>query len=187
MAVAADAGRAAAQGSGPDYSGWFDDVGNFDGTVDETGQDEVRITVGAEGNGGGFAFGPAAVRVSPGTTAIWEWSGKGGAHNVVAEDGTFDSGGPASGADTTFEYTAETPGIYRYACTPHETMGMKGALVVEDNGDGGGATTTNTASDISPLSGAVGLSLVLAFLSPLGLAAFLRRRDASGGPPRNRE
>ncbi|MFB6170080.1 MAG: hypothetical protein ABEJ06_02935, partial [Haloarculaceae archaeon] len=58
------ASTAAAQ-SGPDYGGWFDDVGNYDGTtVDRTGQDQVTITVGAQGNGGTFAFDPPAVRVS---------------------------------------------------------------------------------------------------------------------------
>ena len=41
------------------YDGYLSDVDNFDGTTaDMTGQDEVTIAVGAEGNGGGFAFDP---------------------------------------------------------------------------------------------------------------------------------
>ncbi|MFC6976073.1 hypothetical protein ACFQL1_17470 [Halomicroarcula sp. GCM10025709] len=63
----------------PDYGGWFDDVSNFDGTVDRRGQDTVEITVGAQGNNGAFAFGPAAVLVNPGTEVVWTWSGKEGA------------------------------------------------------------------------------------------------------------
>jgi len=138
--------------SGPDYGGWFDDVGNFDGTVDKTGQDTVEITVGAEGNGGGFAFGPAAVRVSPGTEVVWQWTGEGGAHNVVSEgDGPLDSGSAVSESGTTYSHTFENEGIFKYACTPHKAMGMKGAVVVGGSGGGssgdGGASEQQSASD----------------------------------------
>ncbi|WP_459862429.1 plastocyanin/azurin family copper-binding protein, partial [Haloplanus litoreus] len=61
------------------------DVGNYSEVADATGQDEVTITVGAQGNGGAFAFGPPAVQIDPGTTVVWEWNGEGGQHNVVAE------------------------------------------------------------------------------------------------------
>lgn len=115
----------------PDYGGWFDDVDNYDGTVDATGEETVTITVGAEGNGGGFAFDPAAVRVDPGTEIVWEWSGNGGVHNVAAEDGSFESE-LVDEAGHTFEYTADREGIVEYACVPHKAMGMKGALVVGD-------------------------------------------------------
>ena len=67
------AGSASAQ-SEPDYGGWFDDVSNFDGTVDKRGQDTVEISVGVDGNGGSFAFGPAAVKVNPGTEVVWTWT-----------------------------------------------------------------------------------------------------------------
>ena len=49
---------------------WFEGVSNYDGVVDETGSSEVTVEVGAEGNDGAFAFGPAAVRVDPGTTVV---------------------------------------------------------------------------------------------------------------------
>jgi halocyanin-like protein len=71
------------------------------------------------------------VAVSTGTTVVWEWTGEGGAHNVVAEDGTFDSGETVTEAGTTFEYTFEEAGTYTYVCTPHEAVGMKGAVYVE--------------------------------------------------------
>jgi halocyanin-like protein len=104
---------------------------NYDGTLaDRTGQDEVVVEVGAEGNGGGFAFGPAAIRVDSGTTVVWEWIGEGGLHNVVAEDGSFDSGAPVSGADATFEHTFTGSGTWLYFCNPHKALGMKGAVVV---------------------------------------------------------
>ena len=56
----------AAQSDG--FDGWFDDVSNVDGVVDRRGNDGVVVEVGVDANGGAFGFGPAAVRVSPGTT-----------------------------------------------------------------------------------------------------------------------
>jgi len=136
-AVAAGAGTAAAQSI--DYGGWLDDVGNYDGTtVDATGQSEVTIGVGTEGNGGNFAFDPPAVQIDPGTKVIWEWTGEGGQHNVVAESGgDFESELTAT-AGFTFEHTFEESGIVTYYCQPHRSLGMKAAVVVGDAGGGGG-------------------------------------------------
>lgn len=117
--------------SSEQFGGWFSDVSNFDGVVDKTGQGEVAVSVGTEGNDGNFGFEPAAVKVSTGTTVTWEWTGKGGGHNVVADDGTFRSGDPVADAGTTFEYTFDETGTYKYYCAPHKPMGMKGAVVVE--------------------------------------------------------
>ncbi|MFC7078681.1 halocyanin domain-containing protein [Haloarcula halophila] len=133
----AGAGTATAQEE-PDYGGWFDDVSNFEGTVDSRGQDTVEITVGAEGNNGAYAFDPPAVMVSPGTEVVWSWNGEGGGHNVVSDgDGPLDSGDPVSEAGTTYSHTFESEGIYKYVCTPHEALGMKGAVVVRPGGSGG--------------------------------------------------
>ena len=117
-------------GGARNFGGWFDDVSNYDGVVDETGSSEVTVDVGAKGNNGNFAFGPAAVKVDVGTTVVWEWTGKGTTHNVVAEDGSFESKMTNSEGHT-FEHAFESAGTYKYACTPHKTMGMKGAVVVE--------------------------------------------------------
>jgi len=132
-----------AQSDGTDLASWFDGVSNYDGVVDETGSDSVTVEVGVEANGGAFGFGPAAVRVDPGTTVTWTWTGQGGSHNVAASEGAFESELTDSG-DYTFEHTFEEAGVYTYVCTPHETMGMKGAVVVGDvevnEGSGGGST-----------------------------------------------
>lgn len=126
-----DGGSDSGSGGGStDFGGWFDDVGNFDGVTDETGSDEVTVAVGSEGNGGNYGFSPAAVRVSTGTTVVWEWTGQGSFHNVVAEDGSFESE-QSQEEGFTFEHTFEETGTYEYVCVPHETMGMKGAVVVE--------------------------------------------------------
>ena len=128
-----------------DFDGWFTDgarggaADNFDGTVaDRTGEDEVAVTVGADGNGGTFAFGPPAVRVSPGTTVTFEWVSN--THNVVVEaqpDGADWAGyEDIENEGFSFDATFDTEGVYKYYCSPHITSGMKGAVVV--GGDGGG-------------------------------------------------
>ncbi|WP_236035496.1 halocyanin domain-containing protein [Haloarcula rubra] len=197
VALGATTATVSAQ-QGPDYGGWFDGVGNFDGTVDETGQDTVEITVGAEGNGGAFAFDPAAVRVSPGTEVVWTWTGEGGGHNVVSDgDGPLDSGGLVSEAGTTYSYTFDSEGVYKYVCEPHAGLGMKGAVVVgsASGGSSGGSTATATASGDSESSRgnatsgdggrtgsasgpvtALAAVIAMAFLSPLAFAALMRRK-----------
>ncbi|MFK5604017.1 halocyanin domain-containing protein [Haloferax volcanii] len=127
--------------SGSDLDSWFAQTSNYDRVVDETGRSTVTVTVGSQANGGAFGFGPAAVRVDPGTTVVWEWSGKGGSHNVAAEDGSFESD-LVGDSGHTFERTFDSTGVYTYVCTPHKTLGMKGAIVV---GDVGGATATEAA------------------------------------------
>ncbi|WP_224270841.1 halocyanin domain-containing protein [Haloprofundus salinisoli] len=109
---------------------WMSDGRNYDGIVDETGTDRVTVRVGADSANGPYAYDPAAVRVSPGTTVVWEWVAASGAHNVVEQDGAFESQLYSTG-DATFEYTADEPGTYLYYCTPHRELGMKGAVVVE--------------------------------------------------------
>ena len=142
----------------PDYGDWFSDVSNFDGTVDKRGQDTVEITVGAQGNNGAFAFGPAAVMVTPGTEVVWTWSGKGGGHNVKsAEGGPLDSGSLASESGTTYSHTFESEGLYKYVCTPHKALGMKGAVVVRSgapaSGNGGATSQPTTESGTSQQTG----------------------------------
>ncbi|SEP06201.1 halocyanin domain-containing protein [Halogranum amylolyticum] len=155
------AGGTAAQSSGEsDLAGWFGNVDNYEGVVDETGNAEVTITVGTSANGGNFGFGPAAVRVDPGTTVVWEWSGKGGTHNVVAEDGSFESEMTGE-AGHTFEQTLESTGVRKYACVPHQAMGMKGAVVVGDpqstDEDDGLATTLTLSGGVGLVGGLVAL------------------------------
>jgi halocyanin-like protein len=127
LAGTALAGPAAAQ-PGTDLTDWFADTSNATEVVDRRGRDEVTVTVGADANDGARGFGPAAVRVDPGTTVVWEWTGKGGAHNVVARDGSFESD-LVTEAGHTFEWTPESAGVTTYYCAPHEAMGMKGAVV----------------------------------------------------------
>ncbi|MFC7226747.1 halocyanin domain-containing protein [Salinirubellus salinus] len=113
-------------GESPDdpYGDWFDGVGNYEGETDLTGETAVSVSVGGED---GLAFEPPAIRVTVGTTVTWEWTGRGGLHNVVDEGGAFESELQQE-AGTTFEYTFEEVGLYRYFCEPHRSLGMKGGV-----------------------------------------------------------
>jgi halocyanin-like protein len=106
---------------------WLSDANNFTGTVaDRTGQDTVTVAVGAGDTN--LAFDPAAVTIDAGATVVWEWTGNGGAHSVVHEEGAFDSGSTQTSG--TFEYAFSTSGLTRYFCRPHQGVGMKGIVEV---------------------------------------------------------
>ncbi|WP_411968035.1 halocyanin domain-containing protein [Haloferax sp. YSSS75] len=117
----------------PDYGDWFENVSNYDGTTDRRGESEVLVHVGTKANMGSFGFGPVAAAVSPGTTVVWEWTGKGGSHNVVSEDDAFDSGPLAAAAGHRYTHRFDDVGTYRYVCEPHRAMGMRGAVVVVED------------------------------------------------------
>jgi halocyanin-like protein len=112
----------------PDYDGWFDDVENYEGTLDMTGRDEVEVSNGAGDEG--LLFDPPAILVDPGTEVTWEWTGEGGSHDVTEVDGAFESE-LTDEAGHTFSHTFEEEGTFLYVCSPHEAMEMKGAVVVE--------------------------------------------------------
>jgi len=113
-----------------DYDGWLDGVTNYDGRpVDLTNWETVTVRVGAEGNGGYFAFDPPAIVVAPGTTVRWKWTGEGGAHTVHADDGSFSTDATAE-SDEFFPYEFTEPGVYRYYCQPHRELDMKGIVEV---------------------------------------------------------
>lgn len=124
-------GSGGTSASGPiDFGGWLEDVSYWGGQAnDQTGKQKVTITVGGDANNG-LSFAPVAVHVDPGTTVTWEWSGNGGAHNVVAEDDSFKSGSPVAQAGTTFSHTLDGNGVNNYYCQPHRSQGMKGSVAV---------------------------------------------------------
>jgi len=176
------------------YGGYLGDTSNFGGTtVDMTGRSEVTVSVGAEGNDGVFAFSPPAIRVDPGTTVVWEWTGQGGSHNVVDEDGAFESE-LASEEGATFEQTFEDAGLARYYCSPHRGLGMKGVVAVGDTAEGEVATPAgDTGSEGTDGGGSGGSDeeptaatqltietflamLAIAVLSPIVFLLVVRRR-----------
>lgn len=132
-----------------EYGGWLDDVDGYEGTVDYTGQDEVTVTVGADD---GLSFDPVAILVDPGTTVVWEWSGQGGKHNVVDQEGAFESDLTAE-EGYTFEHAFESEGTFKYSCDPHKAVGMKGVVAVGSTDDelvdpgSGGSDGSGSGSD----------------------------------------
>jgi halocyanin-like protein len=90
----------------------------------------VTVEVGVDANDGAFGFGPAAIRIDSGTTVTWEWNGRGGTHNVAHDGGDFESETTAE-EGFTFEHQFDASGTSLYECTPHASIGMKGAVVVE--------------------------------------------------------
>ncbi len=172
------------------FDGWLDDVENYDGTtVDRTGQDEVTVEVGAEGNGGPFAFGPAALRVSPGTTVVFEWTSDN--HNVLVEeqpDGADWAGEESiENSGHTYSHAFETEGVYTYYCQPHLAVGMKGAVVVDAAQEDGGSSGGDVQAPTGPPSGvtvwevlAVGFGSAT-LLSPFGVYYYQQRREVPVG------
>ena len=137
LAVGVLAGCTGNGGDGPpeDIENHLSDANNYDGSLEDmTGESEVTVDVGAGSNG--YAFDPAAVRISSGTTVTWEWTGKGGAHNVASVEGSeteFNSGESVEGEDNEYEQSFDSAGSQLYVCEPHTAQGMKGAIeVVEE-------------------------------------------------------
>lgn len=94
---------------------------------DARGQDNVTVKVGAGDQG--LSFGSPVLRIDPGTTVTFRWTGRGGVHNVNVLDSdwksslTYEQG-------TTYEVTFDESGVYRYVCDPHRPLGMKGIVIV---------------------------------------------------------
>jgi halocyanin-like protein len=115
-------------GGDEEYGDWFDGVTNYDGEeADLTGESEPTVLVGAGEDD--LKFDPPAIRVSAGTTVVWEWTGRGGRHNVFEQDEAFESE-YYSEEGATFEFTFEETGLYKYYCVPHDDLGMKGGVRV---------------------------------------------------------
>jgi halocyanin-like protein len=179
-AAGAAAGTAAAQQEIPDFGPYLADANLFDDNVaDNRDADEVTVSVGAGPNG--VSFDPPTIWVSPGTTIIWEWTGEGGGHNVVPEEGPagFEHSEIISEEGATYEYevTEEDAGITTYKCIPHEGQGMKGGVAVGDDvetvevGGGGGGPPIQIPSQAYSLT----MATFIAMVTTLGLGYFFMK------------
>ena len=208
-AVAAASASTASAQEEFDYGGWFEDIPNFEGTADRTGEDEVTVTVGV---GGDLAFDPPAVHVDPGTTVVFEWDQ--GFHNIAEkESGERYASETADEPGTTYPVTFESDGVSTYVCEPHRAQGMKGAVAVgsgegtpevsegemqigggeggegsdgggSEGGESGGSESESEGVDVDTDTLALyGVAALIAFLSPLGFFA-LMARYAGGEAPR---
>ncbi len=120
-------------GEYPEVDEWLASVEGYDGTIpDRREYPSVTITVGSAAGPDAFDFAPPAVKISPGTTVKWVWTGDGGPHNVAFEERDVRLDSFESEPGVHFAHTFETTGVYRYACEPHESLGQRGAVVVEE-------------------------------------------------------
>ena len=76
-----------------------------------------------------FAFAPATLTVSAGTTVTWK-NEDDSPHRIGDKDGTFKSA--ALDTDDTFSHTFGAPGEYPYICTIHPYM--VGKIIVKPAG-----------------------------------------------------
>jgi len=164
----------------PDFSGYLDGVGNFDGSVtDARGQDTATVEVGVEANGGAFGFGPAAIHVDNGATVQWEWTGEGGGHNIISnDDGPLDSD-TYTESGVNYEQTFEEDGIYNYYCGPHQGQGMKGSIVVGTDyptqSSGGGAGGGTGPLGVPGSAKMLGVATSVVMVATLGMAYVFMR------------
>lgn len=104
---------------------------DFDGILtDRRAREKVTVTVGAEGNGGHFAYQPNAMVVDQGTTVVFKWTGRGGSHDVSWEDAGFDDSDVSGSAAFSYRVTMTDTGVYRYYCDSDKPNGGRGAIVV---------------------------------------------------------
>jgi halocyanin-like protein len=122
-----------------DVDAWLADANGYHGDVQGRFGDQTQVRVATRpteeferDSDFALAFNPPGIRVTPGTTVVWEWTEHPGEHNVVALDGTFDSGEASDVAGLSFEYTFEEEGVVPYVCEPHRDDGMIGAVVVRE-------------------------------------------------------
>src|SRR5690242_17022935 len=75
--------------------------------------------------GPGTAFSPSTLNIQVGDTVTWTNTG-GGFHDVNADDGSFNSGGPSS-SGWVFSHTFGAAGTFGYYCQIHgsPTAGMR--------------------------------------------------------------
>ena len=119
---------AEAESRAEDYLTTNPTADNYDG-ITAMGSGSVTVDVGASGNGGRFAYAPAAIVVESGTTVEWDWVA--GNHNVLAAEGSdFDLDSGSARRDDSYEFTFDSTGVGTYYCTPHQSIGMKGAVIV---------------------------------------------------------
>lgn len=75
-------------------------------------------------------FNPPVLKIEPGTTVIFKPTDKG--HNSEASSDMLPEGVEAwkSKINEEFEVTLDVPGVYGYHCTPHQSAGMVGLILV---------------------------------------------------------
>jgi plastocyanin len=139
-------GTAAVAGAAPPAVAQEEDDGNETSSRNGSDGNETSGNESEGGGGGGGGsetvavidneFDPAELYVAPGTTVTWEWEGDG--HNVVVDsqpdEANWEGHEPIENSGFTHEHTFETLGEYAYYCAPHQSLGMEGTVIVNEEG-----------------------------------------------------
>ncbi|MFB6195458.1 MAG: plastocyanin/azurin family copper-binding protein [Haloplanus sp.] len=125
---------------GTDGVSGHEDSGDGHQHGEAVGSPADHTTVTMRTTSDGYYFDPHVAWISPGGTITWKVAS--GTHTTTAYHSThyeplrmpegatpWDSG-MLTEPGATFEHTFETEGVYDYFCTPHESMGMLGSVVV---------------------------------------------------------
>lgn len=137
-----------------------------------------------------FAFEPGTdepARITPGTTVNFVWVTASHNINVDSKPEGSDWEGHMPIENTGFEtsHTFEVEGTYEFHCDPHQGLGMEGSIeVTPDAGGGGDGGEGGGGPAIPDTAKTVGVGLMFAMLSTLGLAYFLLKY---GGNPTQEE
>lgn len=90
-------------------------------------ESDVIVTVDSTS----LRFSPSQVSITEGQAVRFMWDGQALAHNVVADDGLFDSGDPERNVDYRFVFEIGTAGTHAFVCEPHASAGMVGTITVD--------------------------------------------------------
>lgn len=134
---------------------WLADANGYDGDAHRYGpgsQPDIHVGESVDGE---MAFAPPVIEVPPMTIVHWEWTGHGGQHNVVALDGTFDSGRTNAQHGTCYRYLFEETGEYPYVSEPRADEGMKGAVIVKEPPSTGNSEVDSWIIDSDNFDGTV--------------------------------
>jgi plastocyanin len=90
----------------------------------------------------GTTFTPSQVTITEGETVRWQWvDGFHTTTNGVSSDPAHNPGTlwdeTIDSTTPTFDYQFNDPGYFPFFCRPHEPMGMKGVVIVEESGPTG--------------------------------------------------
>lgn len=130
----------------PEPGDHFQGVPNYDGFVDATDYETVKVLVGAGENG--LRFEPPAITIAKRSTVVWEWTGKGGEHNVEAVEGHdwANPSGTIGEPGHTWSKQFKSTGTHLYRCWPHRSV-MKGAIFVDPSATRGSGTRQPDTGD----------------------------------------
>ena len=150
---------------------------------DERGSSEVTVEVGTGSQS--VAFTPTNMWIDEGTTVTFEWVSNG--HNVLPNSQPEGVGWSGSGESLedegfTYSHTYESGGMYTYYCSPHEQLGMKGAIAVGSGVETETLETGSAGPQVPDAAKSVGVAAGFAMAATLGLSYLFLKYGGRGEP-----